>query len=98
MNQPDADACLHATVRGRVQGVGFRAFVQQWGVQLRLAGWVRNRWDGTVELMAEGSRENLEKLLNLLKIGPRSSSVQHVDTEWLAPSGEFIGFSVRRTD
>lgn len=98
MNQLNVDTRLHATVQGRVQGVGFRAFVLQWAAQLCLTGWVRNRWDSTVELTAEGSRENLEKMLNQLKIGPRSSSVQRVEAEWLTPSGEFVGFSVRRTD
>lgn len=89
---------LHATVRGQVQGVGFRAFVQHWALQLDLTGWVRNRWEGSVELTAEGGQENLDKLLEVLRRGPRSSYVQHVETEWLSPSGEFLDFTVRRTD
>lgn len=90
--------CMHASVKGNVQGVGFRAFVQHWAVQLGLTGWVRNRWDGSVEVMAEGNRKNLEELVAILRRGPRSSSVQQVEVEWLSSSDEFSNFSIRRTD
>ncbi|NJL92227.1 MAG: acylphosphatase [Anaerolineae bacterium] len=54
---------LHALVHGRVQGVSFRATTQQTAQQLNLTGWVRNRPDGTVEVLAEGPRAALERLL-----------------------------------
>ena len=91
-------ACLHATVEGRVQGVGFRYFVQETADSLELTGWVRNRWDGSVEVWAEGAREKLEKLQAALQRGPRSASVQAVKTDWQTPSGKFHGFYVRSTD
>ena len=89
---------LHATVEGRVQGVGYRAFVEQNAYALRLKGWVRNRWDGSVEVMAEGERPELEKLLAALQRGPRAADVTTVQTEWLPVTQEFSHFSVRMTE
>jgi acylphosphatase len=90
-------ARLHATVEGRVQGVGFRAFVEQSAEMLNLRGWVRNRWDGSVEVTVEGDRQDLEKLLAALWRGPRASGVTDVRFEWLPATGEFTHFSVRMT-
>lgn len=88
---------LHAIVSGRVQGVGFRAFVEYIASNLEITGWVRNRWNGAVEVVAEGSQAELEKLLAALNRGPRAAQVRGVQTEWLAATGEFYGFSVRFT-
>lgn len=88
---------LHATVEGRVQGVGFRYFVMRSAEVLGLAGWVRNRYNGAVEVVAEGERSRLELLLRTLRRGPSSSFVQSVDTRWEEATGEFVGFKVRRT-
>jgi acylphosphatase len=90
-------ARLHATVEGRVQGVGFRAFVEQSAEVLDLKGWVRNRWDGSVEVVAEGERQDLEKLLAALRRGPRAAGVAEVLFEWQPATGEFTYFSVRMT-
>jgi acylphosphatase len=89
---------LHATVEGRVQGVGYRAFVDQTAYALNLCGWVRNRWDGSVEVLVEGERQTLEKLLAALYRGPRSSNVTSIQTEWLPATGEFGSFWVRMTE
>lgn len=89
---------LHATIDGRVQGVGYRAFVEQNAYALGLKGWVRNRWNGSVEVLAEGERPALEKLLAALQRGPRSADVTHVQMEWLPASGEFSRFLVRMTE
>ncbi len=88
---------LHAMVTGRVQGVYFRSFVQQQAAELDLTGWVRNRWDGSVEVTAEGPRPKLDQLLQVLREGPPAARVEDVDFEWLQGTGEFIGFSVRST-
>lgn len=88
---------LHATVEGRVQGVGYRAFVEQYAYSLGLTGWVRNRWDGSVEILAEGERQDLEKLLAALYRGPRAANVSNVQLEWQPGTGEFGRFSVRMT-
>jgi acylphosphatase len=88
---------LHASVEGRVQGVGFRYFVLEVANALNLSGWVRNRWDGSVEVLAEGERQALEKLLKALQRGPRSSFVSSVKFEWRTATGEYEIFRVRAT-
>ena len=92
-----AEKRLHAVIRGRVQGVGFRYFVQENAYRLNVKGWVRNRWDGTVELEGEGKQRDLEQLLKVLHRGPTSSIVSEIETEWLPAAGEFIDFRVRKT-
>jgi len=89
------NARLHAIVQGSVQGVGFRYFVQESAVVLGLSGWVRNKWDGDVEVIAEGRREALEKLLSALRRGPRAAHVSGVDFEWGEFKGEFHSFYVK---
>ncbi len=88
---------LHALVDGSVQGVGFRMFVSDYALALHLTGWVRNTYDGRVEVMAEGKRVQLEKLLEKLRLGPRSAFVTEVKQEWLPATGEFKNFTVRST-
>lgn len=88
---------IHATVEGRVQGVGFRAFVEQKANEFGLTGWVRNRWDESVEVVAEGERPDLERLLAALRRGPRAAYVSEVKTDWLPATGEFGRFSVKFT-
>jgi acylphosphatase len=85
---------LHAIVRGDVQGVGFRYFVQRRAHELGLRGWVRNNDDGTVELVAEGDRRKLDQLERAVKEGPRASHVDHVDAQWSAATGNLQGFDL----
>ncbi|HET7421067.1 MAG TPA: acylphosphatase [Candidatus Dormibacteraeota bacterium] len=85
---------LHAVVRGDVQGVGFRYFVQRKGQQLGLSGWVRNNDDGSVELVAEGERDKLEQLKRALQEGPRMARVDRVDTQWSTGTGDLRGFDL----
>jgi acylphosphatase len=75
---------VHAFVRGRVQGVGYRASTQHEGRRLGLRGWVRNRPDGSVELEAEGARAAVEALLAWLALGPPGARVDMVESRWLA--------------
>lgn len=91
------DSRLHAFISGRVQGVGFRHFVLQNAQNLELTGWVRNLYDGRVEVTAEGVKDDLENLLKMLKSGPPSARVENLDEEWTSPSGQFSGFHVRYT-
>ena len=88
---------LQATVEGRVQGVGFRYFVEEEALALDLKGWVRNRWDGKVEVQAEGERQHLEKFLVAIHRGPLGSRVTNVQVEWLPATGEFTRFYIRMT-
>ena len=79
MNQDSTFAAKRFIVRGRVQGVGFRWFVEREAKQLGLAGWVQNNEDSTVECLAAGPHEKVEALKSRLKQGPRASRVDHVD-------------------
>jgi acylphosphatase len=85
---------LHAVVHGDVQGVGFRYFLVDQARPLGLRGWVRNRPDGAVELVAEGERAKLERLLQAAREGPRHAAVRRVDAEWAAPAGDLEPFSL----
>lgn len=98
MEEQTTQKRLHVVVEGRVQGVGFRAFVVQVASALGLTGWVRNRWDSSVEVTAEGSEAALNQLLADLQRGPRSSFVERISVDWLPATGEFTYFSVRRTE
>ncbi len=91
------NARLHAIVEGYVQGVGFRYFVQENAVTLGLRGWVRNLWSGDVELVAEGDRQALDKLIAALRRGPPTAHVSGVRTEWGGVTGEFRSFFVKST-
>lgn len=86
---------LHATVRGRVQGVGFRASAATEARRLGLTGWVRNKLDGDVEVMAEGADGDADAFLAWLRKGPSLAHVTGVDPEWLAPTGDGVTFEVR---
>ena len=88
-------ARIHIWVTGRVQGVGFRAFVLQSGPLFGLTGWVRNVGYETVETVAEGPHEALERFAEVVKTGPRASRVDEERVEWETPTGEFKGFEVR---
>ncbi len=88
---------LHARIFGRVQGVGFRYYVMTAAEELGLTGWVRNRRDGSVEVLAEGDLEGLKRLVGALERGSRSSIVTEVKTNLQLASGEFSSFYVRST-
>jgi acylphosphatase len=85
---------LHATIRGNVQGVGFRYFTRQTAQDLSLTGWVRNLRDGRVEVVAEGAHDALNQLLLRLRKGPISAEVKDIDYEFEDAQGEFDSFRV----
>ena len=72
-------------VRGRVQGVGFRWFVEREAHLLGIAGWVRNNHDGSVEILAQGTRDQLSGLHSRLREGPRAARVDAVDVSDASP-------------
>ena len=88
---------LHAFVSGRVQGVGFRYFTLNAAQALQLSGWVRNRYDGRVEVLAEGDYQALNQLLTTLRKGPAGGFVSDVDYSFSDAGGQFNRFSVRST-
>jgi acylphosphatase len=77
---------LHFLVQGRVQGVGFRWFVQREAANLDLRGWVRNTEEGEVEVLASGSADELAALRSSLRRGPRGARVDHLVENHLADS------------
>lgn len=88
---------LHAVVSGFVQGVGFRAYISDRAGFLGLTGWVRNTYEGDVEVLAEGPRRDLDILLAALQKGPRGSQVIDVRFQFDQPTGTFNTFSITRT-
>ena len=88
-------ARLHLIISGRVQGVGFRFSAYDEAKDLALAGWVRNIPSGEVEIVAEGSKENLQMLAAWAHLGPPSAHVTEVREDWLDSTGEFTEFRIR---
>ncbi|MDI6739502.1 MAG: acylphosphatase [Candidatus Edwardsbacteria bacterium] len=86
---------MHAIVSGIVQGVGFRWFVWRAAERLQVTGYVRNGADGSVELVAQGERAQLELLLDVLRHGPPGARVTAVDLSWQEARGEFEAFEIR---
>jgi acylphosphatase len=88
-------ARLEATVRGRVQGVGFRYFVVRRAMELGVVGWVANSADGGVRCVAEGEPADLDALATSLGKGPVGAVVDAVDSVRMPATGRFERFSVR---
>ena len=88
-------ASVQSIVYGYVQGVFFRAFVDRRASQLGLKGYVRNLRGGSVEVLAEGERENLEELIAYLEVGPPAAKVKEVTTKWSDYTGKYTGFRIR---
>ncbi|MGA1863085.1 acylphosphatase [Deferribacter thermophilus] len=86
---------LKAKVFGRVQGVGYRAFVYDKALYLNLKGYVKNLPDGTVEVDVEGEEDSLLKLLDYLKVGPPLSNVTNVDYEFVDELVNYSEFKIR---
>ena len=89
-----AKARASAVVYGLVQGVFFRANAQKKAIELGLTGWVRNRGDGSVELVAEGEKEAVEALLSWCREGPKGAKVDKIEYSLEDFKGEFNSFSV----
>ncbi len=85
---------LQLTVRGRVQGVYFRASTQREARRLGLSGWVKNRPDGSVEVLAEGEEASIRELYGWAQKGPSAARVDRVDTRWRSFTGEYADFRI----
>jgi acylphosphatase len=85
---------IHLLVRGRVQGVYFRASAQREAKRLGLTGWVKNRDDGGVEIVAEGEEDQVKDLLVWAQHGPSTARVEEVDTRWRSYTGEYSEFKI----
>lgn len=87
---------VHVRIEGRVQAVGFRAFVERNALALGLEGWVRNRRDGAVEAVFQGPDRAVTEMLALCRRGPPASAVTRVEM-MVEGVGAFTGFDVRPT-
>lgn len=87
---------LQIVVKGRVQGVFFRASAAREARQLGLTGWVKNRSDGSVESLVEGDEDRVKDFLTWAQHGPTTARVDDVNTKWKSYTGEFIGFRIVR--
>ena len=89
-----ADVRSHLIVEGRVQGVWFRDSTKREANRLNITGWVKNRYDGNVELIAEGSKENVAKLTEWCHNGPPAARVTGVNESIEDYTGEFASFEI----
>ena len=85
---------LHMVVRGRVQGVYFRASAQREARRLGVCGWVRNRADGALEILAEGEEAAVRDLHGWAQKGPSAARVDKIDTRWRSYVGEYSDFRI----
>ena len=85
---------IHLVVRGRVQGVFYRASAQREAKRLGVTGWVKNRADGGVEVVAEGEEDQVKDFLSWAQHGPASARVDKVETRWRSYTGEFADFRI----
>jgi acylphosphatase len=87
----------HILVLGRVEGVGFRYYVKNVADQTGVTGWVRNRFDERVEILAQGDQEKMEKFIALVRVGPSASLVTDMAIEWCVADPAFSKFSIAPT-
>ena len=92
----EAPRTVHLRIEGRVQGVGYRAFVEMRAAELGLNGWVRNRRDGSVEAVVQGPPATVDHMLDACRKGPPGSRVDRVEIIGEGV-GAFDGFEVRPT-
>ncbi|QPJ64898.1 MAG: acylphosphatase [Candidatus Nitrohelix vancouverensis] len=85
---------VHLVIRGRVQGVSYRASAEGKANELGLKGWVRNQSDGSVELFAEGERSALDALIRWCQQGPPAANVADLSANWTEPQG-LTDFKIR---
>ncbi|MCC6548037.1 acylphosphatase [Candidatus Sumerlaeota bacterium] len=88
--------CFHATIKGRVQKVGYRVFTREAAMRFSITGWVKNLNDGSVEVFAEGEEVNLTEFLTELYRGPVLSHVQDIDLDWKSSEKQHEEFAILR--
>nr|WP_292486622.1 acylphosphatase [Methanohalobium sp.] len=97
MREPESipEVAAEIYVSGRVQGVFFRQFTNDVATHLGLTGYVQNLFDGRVRVVAEGSQEKMNKLIDKLHSGPSLANVENVNVNWYEPTNEFRDFKVK---
>jgi len=84
----------HVIISGRVQGVCYRMETQREAKGIGVSGWVKNRFDGTVEAVFEGNKKQVDQIIEWCRNGPPLSSVSNVEINWEAFTGEFGDFDI----
>jgi len=95
MNENEKKVRAHLFISGRVQGVAFRYYTQDIAQSLGVKGWVRNCWDGKVEIVMEGEEDKVKELIGWCHQGPGSAVVEKIEIEWEKYRGEFNSFGIR---
>lgn len=85
---------IHCIVQGRVQGVGFRDFVERHASEYELYGWIKNTPEGHVEIVLQGIPDTLKDCIEALHQGPSLARVESVSVEWKTPEKLFDEFMV----
>ena len=86
---------VYIIITGRVQGVGFRYFALDKAEELQITGWVRNTYDGKVEMEACGEAKNLETFIDWMKMGPARAIIHTFTVNDISPQRNFTNFTVR---
>jgi len=86
---------VYIKLTGRVQGVAFRYYARSMACRLGVKGWIRNMINGDVEVMAEGNKENISRMIEWCKKGPRMAHVEDITLSWLPYTGEFLDFNIK---
>jgi acylphosphatase len=86
--------CVQIMVRGRVTGVFFRAATQREAKRLGITGWVRNRNDASVEILAEGEEDSIKEIVSWAHHGPSAARVENVDVRYRSYTGEYSDFRI----
>lgn len=89
------NARVHLFIEGRVQGVFYRAFTRDSAARLGLKGWAKNLYDGRVEVVFEGDKEDIEEAIQECRKGPPGSSVHEIEVVWEEYSGNYKGFEIK---
>ena len=96
-SNPNEQIRAHIWVKGRVQNVGFRAYVEYKALHIGVLGWVRNIGQDTVETVAEGTRIQIDEFIEMVKQGPRGSRVNEARIEYEPTTGQLEAFVVKRS-
>ncbi len=89
-----SNKCVHMVVRGRVTGVFFRAAAQREARRLGVTGWVKNKTETAVEIMAEGDEDAIKEIISWAQHGPSAARVDQCDVRWKSYTGEFADFRI----
>ena len=89
-----AESACKLRIEGIVQGVGYRFFTEDKAREYGLTGYVKNRYDGSVEVHVEGDKNVLEKFIADLKVGPRMSRVEGIDVQWIKAESKYDSFTI----